>query len=40
MFPFDPVRNVEVFYVEFDIGVKHNSMPHVEGVEKFVMHTM
>lgn len=39
LFPFDPVRNVEVFYIEFDIGVKHNSMPHVEGVEEYVFLT-
>ena len=36
LFPFDPVRNVEVFYIEFDAGVRHESLPHVSGVEEYV----
>lgn len=36
LFPFDPVRNVEVFYIEFDAGVRHGSLPHVEGVEEYI----
>ncbi len=36
LFPFDPVRNVEVFYIEFDAGVRHSSLPHVAGVEEYV----
>ena len=36
LFPFDPVRNVEVFYIEFDAGVEHSSLPHVPGVEEYV----
>lgn len=36
LFPFDPVRNVEVFYIEFDPGVEHSSLPHVAGVEEYV----
>ena len=36
LFPFDPVRNVEVFYIEFDAGVRHESLPHVTGVEEYV----
>ena len=36
LFPFDPVRNVEVFYIEFDAGVHHDSVPHVEGVEEYI----
>ncbi len=36
LFPFDPVRNVEVFYIEFDAGVQHGSLPHVAGVEEYV----
>jgi len=36
LFPFDPIRNVEVFYIEFDAGVRHNSLPHVTGVEEYV----
>ncbi len=36
LFPFDPVRNVEVFYIEFGAGVCHESLPHVAGVEEYV----
>lgn len=36
LFSFDPVRNVEAFYIEFDAGVHHDSFPHVEGVEEYV----
>ena len=36
LFPFDPARNLEVFYIEFDAGVKHGSLPHVAGVEEYV----
>ncbi|MDE7434359.1 MAG: XRE family transcriptional regulator [Lachnospiraceae bacterium] len=36
LFPFDPARNVEVFYIEFDAGVRHDSAPHVKGVEEYV----
>ena len=36
LFPFDPVRNVEVFYIELDAGVRHSSLPHVAGVEEYV----
>lgn len=36
LFPFDPVRNVEVFYIELDAGVAHPSLPHVAGVEEYI----
>ncbi len=36
LFPFDPIRNVEAFYIEFDAGVRHDSLPHVTGVEEYV----
>lgn len=36
LFPFDPARNLEVFYIEFDAGVMHDSLPHVEGVEEYI----
>lgn len=36
LFPFDPMRNVEAFYIEFDAGVRHESFPHVAGVEEYV----
>ena len=37
LFPFDPARNLEVFYIEFDAGVTHGSLPHVAGVEEYVL---
>ena len=36
LFSFDPVRNVEVFYIELDAGVRHESLSHVAGVEEYV----
>lgn len=36
LFPFDPAGNMEVFYLEFDPGVRHSSMPHVTDVEEYV----
>ncbi len=36
LFSFDPVRNVEAFYIEFNAGVRHESLPHVTGVEEYV----
>lgn len=36
LFPFDPVRNVEIFYIEFDEGVQKRSDPHVKGVEEYI----
>lgn len=36
LFPFDPARNLEVFYIEIDAGVRHDSLPHVAGVEEYV----
>ena len=36
LFPFDPMRNVDVFYIEFDAGVRHESLPHAAGVEEYV----
>lgn len=32
-----PARNLEVFYIEFDAGVTHDSFPHVTGVEEYVL---
>ena len=37
LFPFDPARNLEVFYIEFDAGVTHGSLPHVAGVEEYIL---
>lgn len=36
LFPYDPVRNLEIFYIEFDGSVLHNSEQHAEGVEEYV----
>ena len=36
MFPFDPARNVEVFFVELDAQVIHPSEPQRRGVEKYI----
>ena len=36
MFPYDPIRNVEIFYLEFDPGCKHTSDKHLEGMEEYV----
>ncbi len=37
LFPFDPAGNLEVFYIEFDAGVRHDSLPHVAGVEEYIL---
>lgn len=36
IFPYDPIRNVEVFYIEFDKGCRHFSDKHNPGVEEYV----
>lgn len=36
LFSFDPMRNVEIFYIEFDAGIRHDSAPHEEGVEEYL----
>lgn len=36
MFPFDPVRNVEVFFLELDAQVRHSSESQRRGVEKYI----
>ena len=37
LFPFDPSRNLEVFYIEFDAKVTHYSLPHVAGMEEYIL---
>lgn len=37
LFPFDPARNTEAFYIEFDARVRHDSAAHVEGVEEYIL---
>lgn len=36
LFPYDPVRNVETFYIEFDQGCRHSSQKHNDGVEEHI----
>lgn len=37
IFPFDPIRSVEVFMIEFDPECHHASDKHCEGVEEYIM---
>lgn len=36
LFAYDPVRNVETFYIEFDKGCHHSSDKHNDGVEEHI----
>ncbi len=36
LFSYDPIRNVEIFYIEFDEGCRHKSDKHNDGVEEYV----
>lgn len=36
IFPYDPLRNFETFYIEFDPECKHISLPHDENVEETI----
>ena len=36
LFTYDPIRNVETFYIEFDKGCQHTSEKHNVGVEEYV----
>ena len=37
MFPYDPVRNVEIFYLEVDAGCHHKSDKHMDGTEEYLL---
>lgn len=37
LFPFDPVRGVETFMLEFDPGCCHSSEKHNDGVEEYIL---
>ena len=37
LFPYDPIRNVEIFHIEFDAGCKHISEKHNDGVEEYIL---
>lgn len=37
LFAYDPIRNVEIFYIEFDAGCRHASDKHNSGVEEYIL---
>ncbi|MFH1879743.1 MAG: XRE family transcriptional regulator [Bacillota bacterium] len=37
MFSYDPVRNVEIFYLEVDSGCMHESDRHMAGTEEYLL---
>ena len=37
VFPYDPVQSMEMFFIEFDPGCRHDSERHADGVEEYVM---
>lgn len=39
IFPYDPLRSMEMFYIEFDPECHHASEKHNDGVEEYVMVT-
>lgn len=36
LFPYDPIRNVEIFHIEFDAGCNHLSEKHNDDVEEYL----
>ena len=37
IFPYDPIRSMEVFFIAFDPGCRHISEKHSEGVEEYIL---
>ncbi len=37
LFTYDPIRNVEIFYIEFDSKCCHTSDKHNDGVEEYIL---
>ena len=37
VFPYDPIKSTEVFFIEFDAGCAHSSEKHNDGVEEYVI---
>ena len=37
IFPYDPIRSMEMFYIEFDAECHHASEKHNDGVEEYIM---
>ncbi|CUH96175.1 hypothetical protein P22_2264 [Propionispora sp. 2/2-37] len=36
LFPYNPVQNFEMLYIEFDQGCVHESSKHMDGVEEYI----
>lgn len=37
LFPYDPIRSIEIFHIEFDAGCRHTSEKHNAGVEEYIL---
>ncbi len=37
LFPYDPVRSHETFFIEFEPHCHHHSPPHAKGVEEYIL---
>ena len=37
LFPYSPIRNIEIFFIEFDTGCQHFSEKHNDGVEEYIL---
>ncbi len=37
LFAFEPMRNVEVYYIELDGNAVHSAEPHIKSVEEYVL---
>lgn len=37
LFTYDPIRNIEIFYIEFDAKCRHMSDKHNDGVEEYIL---
>ena len=37
MFSYDPIRSMEIFFIEFDSECRHASDKHSDGVEEYIM---
>lgn len=37
IFPYDPLRSIEVFFIEFDSECRHASEKHNDGVDEYIM---
>lgn len=37
LFSYDPIQNLEIFYIEFDKGCQHKSAKHNNGVSEYIL---